>query len=318
VLLFAVSACPPPTVTKKKAHDLGVTGAGQALSRITSELVDELWPSISPDGSIVLFDVSVGDLSNPRERTIVGVDPNTGARRTLYTSTTSFAEQTAWLPDNSSFVYTSNSPGSWSLVKALSNTPNAAVTVIVNGEVAPKASRPTLSPDGKRIAFSTQIRGTWTIAVAGIDGSRFTLLGEGMNPAWEPSGTRLAFHRVVNGKSQLFLVNADSGTDLVQLSTGENDNFNASWSPDARFLVFSSNRGWNTRPGGSEYGTGNLFIVSPDGTGLTQLTDGDGMANFPNWGADGWIYFSSNQAGDSFDIWRVRTVGDFAAGAPAT
>jgi Tol biopolymer transport system component len=76
--------------------------------------------------------------------------------------------------------------------------------------------------------------------------------------------------------------------------------------------VFSSNRGWNTRPGGKEKTTWNLFLVHPDGTGITQLTDGDGSATQPEWGKDGWIYFSSNQAG-SYDLWRLKPTGEFAS-----
>ncbi len=308
-LLAGVAAvgCAPPAVI----HELGVTGAGQALSRITSEPLQEVRPAISPDGKTLLFEVFVPESAGHREeRTIVGVDPNTGARRTLYTPNTSLAGEPAWLPDSSGFVYASNAPGRWSLVRAMSNAPSAAISVLVSGETAPLASRPSVSPDGQRVAFCTRIRNVWTVAVAGIDGSRFTLLGEGMMPSWSPDGKRLVFVRTVSGYNHLFLVDPDTGTSLVQLTTGESHDEWPGWSPDSRYLIFATNRGWNTYPGATAY-TRNLYAIKPDGSGLTQLTAGNGESSGPAWGKDGWIYFASDQIGN-FDIWRFKVVGELA------
>src|SRR5262249_20401555 len=158
------------------------------------------------------------------------------------TSTNSLSDHPVWLPDQSSYVYSSNSPGDWSLVRALTASPNAAVNVIASGEIAPSASWPTVSPDGKRVAFSTTIRGVLTIGVINLDGSRLTLIGEGTTPAWSPDGKQLAFSRSVSGHDHLFLVNADTGTDLIQLTSGEFEHMSPSWSPDGQYIVFSTNR----------------------------------------------------------------------------
>ena len=290
-------------------HALSVTGGGQALSRITKEPVEERYPAISPDGKTLLFTVKTYGANHAiREATIDGVDPDTGARRTLYTATSTMAGAPSWLPDGSVFVYPSNAPGQWSVVRALSNSPNAAVSVITSGD---GAARPSVSPDGTHVAFSTTIRGTWNVAVSGIDGSQLTLLGEGDNPAWSPDGSRIAFTRNVNGHDHIFLADAKTGTNLVQITSGDVDDDLAAWSPDGKVIVFASNRGWNTRKGGGEDTTANLFVLNPDGTGLTQLTDGDGFSLDPAWGFDGWIYFSSNQAGN-FDLWRLKPAGELA------
>jgi TolB protein len=307
---FVVS-CQPPVAPTADMKRLSVTGAGSALERVTAEDVTEEHPSISPDGQVLLFEVKVftEDGSRPKQQTLVAVNPNTRAQRTLYTSANSLADHPAWLPDGSSYVYASNSPGQWSLVRALTSSPNAAVNVIASGEIAPDASWPTVSPDGKRIAFSMSVRGTAQIAVIGTDGSRLTLLGEGATPSWSPDGTRLAFSRVVNENTHLFFVNPDTGTGLVQLTSGNWDNTTPSFSPDGKHIVFSTNRG-----APSEYSkrVRNLYIINVEGTNLTQLTDGDTLASEPCWGKDNWIYFASNQSGN-FDIWRLQPSGPFAA-----
>jgi TolB protein len=303
-------SCVPPPVAPTEMKRLSVTGAGSALERVTAEDVTEEHPSISPDGQTLLFEVRVyGDQVRPKQQTLVAVNPNTRAQRTLYTSTNSLADHPAWLPDGSSYVYASNSPGQWSLVRALTSSPNAAVNVIASGEIAPDASWPTVSPDGKRIAFSMSVRGTPQIAVIGTDGSRLTLLGEGASPSWSPDGTRLAFSRVVNRNTHLFFVNPDTGTGLVQLTSGNWDNSTPSFSPDGRYIVFSTNRG---APSEFSKRVRNLYIIDIAGTNLTQLTDGDTLATEPCWGKDNWIYFASNQSGN-FDIWRLRPSGPFAS-----
>jgi TolB protein len=181
--------------------------------------------------------------------------------------------------------------------------------------MAPLASNPDISPDGNRVAFGTFIRGAWSIAAVDVSGSNFTIIGEGYNPRWSPDGKRLAFTRVVGGRAQVFTVLAENGTDLVQVTNGDYDNVGPSWSPDGAYLVFASNRGSRKPPKGFEVSTGlvvgtfNLFALKTDGSGLVQLTDGKAQSIQPNWGKDGWIYFSSNQAGN-YDIWRLRPSGE--------
>ena len=183
---------------------LDVTGAVTSLERVTTEPVTEVRPAISPDGRVLLFNVIAGS-NGYVKKTLVGVDPATRAQRTLYTSDGSRSADPAWLPDGSSYIYASDSPGSWSLVKALTASPNAAVNVIAAGEVAQNPAWPTVSPDGKRIAFSTVAHGQRQIAIISIDGSRLTLIGEGDSPAWSPDNKRLAFCRTVSGHHHLFL-----------------------------------------------------------------------------------------------------------------
>jgi len=294
-----------------RTKELAVTGAGSALERLTSEDVSELHPAISPDGSTLLFEVRLyGPTSDePEKQTLVAINPNTRAQRTLYTADTNKSDHPAWIPDGTSYVYASDSPGAWSLVRALTAAPNAAVGVIASGEIAPNVSWPSVAPDGKRVTFSTRLRGQWTIAVINIDGSHLTLLGEGDSPTWSPDGSRVAFSRNIGEHPQLFIVNPDTGSDLVQLTSGEWDNIQPAWSPDAQYIVFSSTRGWKRDT--TEPKHTNLFVLNRDGTGLTQLTAGSSFASSPDWGRDGWIYFASDQAGN-FDIWRLRPSGTYA------
>jgi TolB protein len=327
LLVLTVPACrrhrrayyaegPGPAVEAPAARQLGVTGAGRALARITSDPVDELMPAISPSGDVVLFETRVWHDRAIAQQTIVGVDPETGATRTLYTSSNARASWPTWMPDGSALVFASDSSGRPGIVKSLAAQPNAAITVIVGGDAAPDPKHPTISPDGHHVAFDAILRGKAQVASVNIDGARLTILGEGQHPAWSPDGKRLAFARKVGDFNQIFLCNADSGTNLVQVTNDLADNDNPTWSPNGRLLVFNSNRGWD-HAGTARDAVWNLYAIKADGTGLIQLTDGDADTGGPTWGKDGWLYFHSNQAGN-YDIWRLHPTGELETLGTAT
>jgi Tol biopolymer transport system component len=302
-----------PDIPAKSALD--ITGAGSALERVTTEPADETHPAISPDGRVLLFNVIVSD-GSVEKHTLVAVDPTTRAQRTLYTSDKSRSDDPAWIPDGSSYIYSSDSPGSLSLVRALTSAPNAAVNVVVGGDAAASPSWPSLSPDGKRIAFSTVAHDTTQIAIIGADGSRLTILGEGSQPTWSPDAKRLAFTRNVGGHSHLFLIDPDTGTNLVQLTSGDFDHEAPAWSPDGQFIIFGTNRS-AAKDATTTTSALNLYLIARDGTGLTQITSGESKATQPNWGRDGWVYFASNKEGN-WDIWRLRLTGKLADIKPVT
>lgn len=284
--------------------NLAVTGASKALSRVTSNPVDELWPVLSTDGKTLLL-TARGDA----EQVIVGVNPNSGSSRTVYTSAKARSGAPDWLPTGKSFVFVSNAMGAFSLVRALSSSPNAAISVVVNGDNAPAIDFPSVSPDGSRVAFQMGPEGSTQIGAADLSGGNFTMLTEGATPAFSPDGKRIAFTRAVGGVSQLFLIDAEDGGNLVQVTSGDADCSMPSWSPDGNLLLFSSNRGYDKFPGASKDSTWNLYLIRPDGEGLTQLTDGARWSYAPHWGSDGWIYFSTNDAGN-FDVWRLKYAGE--------
>src|SRR5262249_38869400 len=80
-------------------------------------------------------------------------------------------------------------------------------------------SYPAWSPDGTRIAFTTDrdfTDGRPFIALISPDGSGFMRLGPGRRPAWSPDGTRIVFVGEADGPG-LYVMNVD-GSGLVRLT----------------------------------------------------------------------------------------------------
>lgn len=305
----------PAATPAASGRELKATGVGRALARITSDPIDEVLPAISPNGDVVVFETRGWQNREIAQQALVGVDPETGTKRTPYTGSNAKSSWPAWMPDGTSLVFASDASGKPAIVKTMAAQPNAAITVLTS-DAAPSAKHPSVSPDGRRVAFQAEVRGKQHIATVGTDGSRLVVLGEGQRPSWSPDGRRIAFARKVGEYDQIFLMNPD-GTNLVQLTNDLADNDNPAWSPNGRLVVFNSNRGWG-RAGTARDAVWNLYALKTDGTGLLQLTDGDADTGGPCWGKDGWLYFHSNQAG-SYDIWRLHPTGELeekGAGAP--
>ena len=303
-------AAPPP---------LAATDSGAQLTRVTADNQDETTPQLSPDGKVVIFvawsAVDDGQGNMVPQTTVMGADPSNGAARTLYTNTNAGANWPTFAP-NGSLVYASMSTGTQTLVKSLTNAPNAAFTVINDGRTAPSPSWPAVSPDGRHLAFEATINNNENIVTSGMDGSKVTILGPGYTPSWSPDGKRLAFSRVVGQGAEIMLIDAANGGNLTQVTNAGCSSNKPRFSPDGRYLVFESNCGWNQVVGGTANTTWNIFAVKTDGSGLTQLTQGPGESGQPFWGKDGFIYFESNYGGtNNRDIWRLQPTGDLAGPA---
>lgn len=172
-----------------------------------------------------------------------------------------------------------------------------------------------LSPDGKKIVFTSLKGGDLDIYTMNVDGSDVRQLtnlpGYDGGPWWSPDGKRIvyrAYHpsdsaeladyrsllrqRIVRpSKMELWVMNAD-GSDQRQITHLGGANFGPSWTHDGRRIIFSSNYK-NPRSGNFD-----LFLIGLDGTGLEQLTTDEGFDGFPMFSPDGRRLIWASQRAD--------------------
>ena len=112
---------------------------------------------------------------------------------------------------------------------------------------------PDVSPDGRYVVFTN---------LSGANQESFILrldlrTGEVLNltsltagpvpvadakPRYSPDGSRIAFVSTVGGLTQVFVMDAD-GTHVRQLTDDDYINLDPCWSPDGRWLAYTSYRG---------------------------------------------------------------------------
>ncbi|MGH8161976.1 MAG: S41 family peptidase [Gammaproteobacteria bacterium] len=155
---------------------------------------------------------------------------------------------------------------------------------------------PAWSPDGKSIAYFSDRDGEYDLYVRpqnGVGPVKKVKLGQNdafyYNLTWSPDSKKLVFN---DQKDQLWLVNLASGNPHpVKIALNSFDsNFDASWSPDSRWLAFTevlSN------------GLNGVFVYSLADGKTHQLTDGASDAESPVFDASGkYLYFlASTTAG---------------------
>ncbi|RMF83858.1 MAG: hypothetical protein D6736_20600 [Nitrospinota bacterium] len=165
-----------------------------------------------------------------------------------------------------------------------------------------------VSPDGKKIVFTSTRDGDPELYLMNIDGTeqrRLTYtLGYDGGPFFSPRGNYIVYranhpktpeelaryekliatHLVSPMVLEIWLMDADGGNQR-QVTELRAASFCPYMHPDEERIIFSSNYGWDPSSGGMP--VFNLYLINKDGSGLEQVTFSHTFDAFPMFSYDG-------------------------------
>ena len=163
---------------------------------------------------------------------------------------------------------------------------------------------PSLSPDGRTIAYSLESEGNTDLYVFNISTRQSRRLTSGFaidtSPSWSPDGSQIVFNSDRGGSPQLYVV-ASSGGEPKRISYGSGQYSTPIWSPKGNKIAFTKNSG----------GQFAIGIMSPDGTGEKILASSF-LDEAPSWAPNGrYLVFFRQQSGANgrITLYKVDIAG---------
>lgn len=250
----------------KEVFIAGIDGGD--LRKITNNRSFNLFPRWSPDGaSIAYASLRTGQpaillrrLADGSERTVAAFGN---------------AKTPGGFSRDGSSLYASVSVGGNSDIYRIPLNGSPAVRVADGWglEVSP-----SVSPDGRRLAFVSDRGGSPQVYVKAIDGTtaagqRISHAGSySTSPSWSPVEDRIAFTSLTDGKYALYTVRPD-GSDQRLVLSADGDCVDPSFSPDGRYLVYTYQK----------KGYSELRMVSSDGRWGRVIVSGQPGVGSPSW-----------------------------------
>ena len=210
------------------------------FSKLTSQPGVEWFPSLSPDGKWVVYSGSDSGSHQIYLQSVSGQTP-----LDLSSDTTVDDDQPAFSPDGEQIAFRSSRDGGGIFVMGRTGEAVKRITHI--------GFHPSWSPDGTQLAFTAENvelypqnsvgqSGLWIVKVSTGE-IRCLYEGDAVLASWSPHNQRIAYtHRLGNPTQSAIWTIPVSGGTPKPVTSERATNWNPVWSPDGRYLYFSSDR----------------------------------------------------------------------------
>ncbi len=158
---------------------------------------------------------------------------------------------------------------------------------------------PKWGPDGDRLVYTSYLKGYPDLYLIDLPtGNRQRVSSSpGLNTGGDisPSGREMALILSKDGNPELYIMNLRTRALTRVTTTPRAAEANPTWSPDGKRICYVSDQS----------GTPQLYIVSRDGGRPSRLTARGSENVAPDWGANGWIAYTS-RTGGRYQVWMAN------------
>lgn len=230
-------------------------------------------PRFGPNRNRIVFTATQPDAAPEiMSMPLYGTSADTGNIRNLSRSSTDDNSGT-FSPDGSMLTYNTLSDGVLEVWLAGPYGGNKR-------RLLTRAGDPFWSPDSEQIVFTTRRHAdTMEIYRYDLQADRQIRLtnirADGVDngwPMWSPTGNRIAFDTNRDGNWNVYVMNTD-GSNQIQLTTHEANDFRPTWSPDGTQIAFISSRS----------GSQAIYVMNADGSNQRLLFQTDGQIQSVDW-----------------------------------
>jgi hypothetical protein len=162
-------------------------------------------------------------------------------------------------------------------------------------------SQSSFSNDGSKLAFTAQRAGKDVLYVINVRDQRtiqrIDLPLDGVTgPSWSPDDRQLVFSGSQGGITDLYVVDVDGG-NLRQLTNDRAGDLQPSWSPDGKWVVWTTER-HVLRPDILELGRWQIAMINVETGEVRHIPEQAGLNINPMWAPDGRSFaFVSDRTG---------------------
>ncbi len=238
---------------------------GYNVKQITFHRSISILPSISPDGKKLVY------TSYTKKGPVLYIKDLESGKERILSSRPGLNSAASWSPDGKMLAITLSLKG------------NPDIYLIdTEGNIIKRLTKywgidtaPCFSPDGKKIAFVSNRSGSPQIYVHELEtGREYRITYEGKynsSPSWSKLNI-IAYSCMIEDHFDICTIKPD-GTDMKRLTRNKGNDENPCWSPDGRYIIFTSNR----------TGRYQLYIMTANGMNQTRITSFEGNQTDPFW-----------------------------------
>lgn len=272
---------------------------------------------ISPDGQWLSY-----SSSKSGNREVYAVHTTTGEIRNL-TNSPEDEWEARWSPDGRKIVYTARRDGQNGVF--ILDFETGEETTVMSTEEGYE-DYPSFSKDGRKISFTAGPMGTREVYTWDSETGEIKRLTRGHDYVgstnFSADGTRVVYHAYygdsyTSEKADIFIVDAEGGEGVNVTHNDDVWVYKAQWSADGNWIAFS---------GRYDTPNHNIWVMRPDGSHRTKLTDVAGedfrWADFTADGRLAWHGITPQQgrllvedikSGEKTEVWHgddyVRSLG---------